>query len=231
MPSMNVSQARKRGYTFDSRDGRLLFRTPYGQPDSLSTEVNHRFRICIWTIDAKQGLHAFLCRWRMFQWRQCMQLCSPDKTGLSLWSTSWLLAPCVSICLYVILVTFCLGSGGLAMLFLLTDEGYFDDGGYMMWKTPEALYPSVGGTQIRIGLNGDAMEQLIAEKRGYIVEKHKGTVHIGIPYNAEGGHRKVRGWIFNLRIIQILQCMLSVAFGLLWGCLLKCSIDAQGWLV
>uniref|UniRef100_A0A3Q3C8B9 Zona pellucida protein AX 4 n=1 Tax=Haplochromis burtoni TaxID=8153 RepID=A0A3Q3C8B9_HAPBU len=129
MPSMNVSQARKRGYTFDSRDGRLLFRTPYGQPDSLSTEVNHRFRIY--------------------------------KTG---------------ICLYVILVTFY--------------EGYFDDGGYMMWKTPEALYPSVGGTQIRIGLNGDAMEQLIAEKRGYIVEKHKGTVQIGIPYNAEGGHRK-----------------------------------------
>lgn len=101
------------------------------------------------------------------------------------------------------------------MLFLFTDEGYFDDGGYMMWKTPEALYPSVGGTQIRVGLNGDPMEQLIAEKRGYIVEKHEGTVHIGIPYNAEGGHRKVRGWIFKLRIIQILQCMLSVAFGLL----------------
>lgn len=61
-----------------------------------------------------------------------------------------------------------------------------------MWKTPEALYPSIGGTHIRVGLNGDLMEQLIAEKRGYIVETLKGTVHIGIPYKADGGYRKVR---------------------------------------
>uniref|UniRef100_A0A3Q4M5W1 ZP-domain containing protein Ig-like domain-containing protein n=1 Tax=Neolamprologus brichardi TaxID=32507 RepID=A0A3Q4M5W1_NEOBR len=140
MPSMNVSQARKRGYTFDSRDGRLLFRTPYGQPDSLSTEVEDVPVEAVYaTVFSRQN--------------------------------------------WVVLMVDLLAACSMY-------EGYFDDGGYMMWKTPEALYPSVGGTQIRIGLNGDPMEQLIAEKRGYIVEKHKGTVHISIPYNAEGGHRK-----------------------------------------
>ncbi|XP_005751610.1 uncharacterized protein LOC102201106 [Pundamilia nyererei] len=140
MPSMNVSQARKRGYMFDSRDGRLLFRTPYGQPDSLSTEVEDVPVEAVYaTVFSRQN--------------------------------------------WVVLMVDLLAACSMY-------EGYFDDGGYMMWKTPEALYPSVGGTQIRIGLNGDAMEQLIAEKRGYIVEKHKGTVQIGIPYNAEGGHRK-----------------------------------------
>ncbi|XP_019210094.1 uncharacterized protein zpax4 isoform X2 [Oreochromis niloticus] len=160
MPSMNVSQARKRGYTFDSRDGRLLFRTPYGQPDSLSTEVeNVPVEAVYATVFSRQN--------------------------------------------WVVLMVDLLAACSMY-------EGYFDDAGYMMWKTPEALYPSVGGTQIRIGLNGDPMEQLIAEKRGYIVEKHKGTVHIGIPYNAEGGHRKsfVIGslyefYVFDLSVEQI----------------------------
>uniref|UniRef100_A0A3Q2VW90 Zona pellucida protein AX 4 n=1 Tax=Haplochromis burtoni TaxID=8153 RepID=A0A3Q2VW90_HAPBU len=101
MPSMNVSQARKRGYTFDSRDGRLLFRTPYGQPDSLSTEVED--------------------------------------------------------------------------------------------VPVEAVYATVFSRQNWVVLMVDLLAAcglLIAEKRGYIVEKHKGTVQIGIPYNAEGGHRK-----------------------------------------
>lgn len=38
---MNLTDAHKRGYAFDLTDGRLVFRTPYGQPDSFSTEVNH----------------------------------------------------------------------------------------------------------------------------------------------------------------------------------------------
>uniref|UniRef100_A0A3P8ULC8 Zona pellucida protein AX 4 n=1 Tax=Cynoglossus semilaevis TaxID=244447 RepID=A0A3P8ULC8_CYNSE len=37
---MNVSEARKQGYWFDLMDERLVFRTPYGQPDSFSTEMS-----------------------------------------------------------------------------------------------------------------------------------------------------------------------------------------------
>lgn len=37
---MNLSEASKQGYVFDVTDGRLVFRTLYGQPDSFSTEVN-----------------------------------------------------------------------------------------------------------------------------------------------------------------------------------------------
>lgn len=31
----------------------------------------------------------------------------------------------------------------------------------------------------------------VAEERGYVVEDDNNTVRIGIPYNAEGGYRKV----------------------------------------
>ena len=61
----------------------------------------------------------------------------------------------------------------------------------MVWDTPEALYPGLDGTHVGIGLNGELMEQSAAEERGYIVEKHNSTVQISIPYNAEGGYRKV----------------------------------------
>ncbi|XP_053716014.1 uncharacterized protein LOC128755927 [Synchiropus splendidus] len=37
---MNLTQAHDRQYAFDLTDGRLVFRTPYGQPDSISTTVN-----------------------------------------------------------------------------------------------------------------------------------------------------------------------------------------------
>ncbi|XP_039996264.1 uncharacterized protein LOC120797064 [Xiphias gladius] len=37
---LSLSEARKQGYAFDLTDGRLVFRTPYGQPESFSTEVN-----------------------------------------------------------------------------------------------------------------------------------------------------------------------------------------------
>uniref|UniRef100_A0A3Q0SEA6 Zona pellucida sperm-binding protein 2 second Ig-like domain-containing protein n=1 Tax=Amphilophus citrinellus TaxID=61819 RepID=A0A3Q0SEA6_AMPCI len=37
---MNLSEARKLGYVFALTDGRLVFRTPYEKPHSLSTEVN-----------------------------------------------------------------------------------------------------------------------------------------------------------------------------------------------
>ncbi|XP_032365436.1 uncharacterized protein LOC116680919 [Etheostoma spectabile] len=37
---ISLNTAKTRGYTFDLTDGRLVFRTPYGQPESYSTEVN-----------------------------------------------------------------------------------------------------------------------------------------------------------------------------------------------
>ncbi|CAJ1086212.1 uncharacterized protein LOC117807238 [Xyrichtys novacula] len=37
---MNLTEAREKGYVFDLTDGRLVFRTQYGQPDSFSTEMN-----------------------------------------------------------------------------------------------------------------------------------------------------------------------------------------------
>ncbi|CAF89580.1 unnamed protein product [Tetraodon nigroviridis] len=37
---MTLSQAAKQGYAFFLTSGRLVFRTPYGQPHSLNTEVN-----------------------------------------------------------------------------------------------------------------------------------------------------------------------------------------------
>ncbi|KAK9523137.1 hypothetical protein VZT92_019554 [Zoarces viviparus] len=40
LPPMALSDARKKGYAFGLTDGRLVFRTPYGQPESFSTEVN-----------------------------------------------------------------------------------------------------------------------------------------------------------------------------------------------
>lgn len=65
----------------------------------------------------------------------------------------------------------------------------------MVWETPEVLHPLVSSlheTQISVGVNGELVEQPVAEERGYIVEKHNSTVQISIPYNAEGGYRKVR---------------------------------------
>ncbi|KAM9717690.1 uncharacterized protein ACNS7B_021300 [Menidia menidia] len=40
LPPMNLSNAHEQGYLFDLKNGRIVFRTPYGQPDSYSTEVN-----------------------------------------------------------------------------------------------------------------------------------------------------------------------------------------------
>lgn len=36
---MNISEALRRGYEFDLTEGRLVFRTPYGQPESFSAQV------------------------------------------------------------------------------------------------------------------------------------------------------------------------------------------------
>uniref|UniRef100_A0A8D3A829 ZP domain-containing protein n=1 Tax=Scophthalmus maximus TaxID=52904 RepID=A0A8D3A829_SCOMX len=160
---MDLSDAHKQGYVFDLTDGRLVFRTPYGQPDSISTEVN--------------GVPVEVVHATLFS-RQ-----------------SW-------VVLMVDLVAAC------SMY-----EGSYDDHGYMMWETPEVLHPLVSGlhnTQINIGVNGELVEEPVAEERGYIVEKHNSTLEISIPYNAEGAYRKsvVNGdlyeyYIFHLYLEQI----------------------------
>lgn len=72
----------------------------------------------------------------------------------------------------------------------------------MTWETPEVLHPLMSGlheTRINIGANGDLVEQPVAEERGYMVEQYNSTVRISIPYNAEGGYRKVRSVLHKQR--------------------------------
>ncbi|AWO97592.1 putative histone deacetylase complex subunit SAP25 [Scophthalmus maximus] len=161
---MNLSEARNQRYVFDLTDRRLVFRTPYGQADSFSEEVN--------------GVPVEVVHATLFS-RQ-----------------SW-------VVLMVDLVAAC-----------SMHEGSYDDHGYMKWQTPEVLHPLVSGlneTRVTLGLNGELLEQPVAEERGYIVERHNATVEISIPYNAEGGYRKsfVTGglrefYIFNLYLEQTL---------------------------
>ncbi|AWO97590.1 zona pellucida protein Y1 [Scophthalmus maximus] len=160
---MDLSDAHKQGYVFDLTDGRLVFRTPYGQPDSFSAEVN--------------GVPVEVVHATLFS-RQ-----------------SW-------VVLMVDLVAAC------SMY-----ERSYDDHGYMMWETPEVLHPLVSGlhdTHVNIGVNGELVEEPVAEERGYIVAKHNSTLRISIPYNAEGAYRKsvVNGdlyeyYIFHLYLEQI----------------------------
>ncbi|KAJ0055528.1 hypothetical protein NL108_005382, partial [Boleophthalmus pectinirostris] len=69
-------------------------------------------------------------------------------------------------------------------------EATFEDEGYMLWETPDVLYPGLHATNLSFGLNGNLMQPTVAETNGYIMEKHNNTVAISIPYDAEGGHRK-----------------------------------------
>ncbi|TKS92865.1 hypothetical protein D9C73_027148 [Collichthys lucidus] len=91
------------------------------------------------------------------------------------------------------------------------DEGSYADSGYMVWEIPEMLYPGLDSTQLSFGLNGELVEQAVAEDKGYIVEKHNATVEISIPLDADGGYRKsividklYEFYIFHLYFEQIL---------------------------
>lgn len=48
-------------------------------------------------------------------------------------------------------------------------------------------------TRTFVGVNGVLEKPQVAKERGYVVEDDddNNTVRIGIPYNAEGGYRKV----------------------------------------
>ncbi|XP_074555235.1 uncharacterized protein LOC141811183 [Halichoeres trimaculatus] len=162
---LNLTEAHKKGYVFDLTDGRLVFRTPYGQPDSFTDEMN--------------GVPVEVVHATLFS-RQ-----------------SW-------VVLMVDLVAAC-----------PTDEGAYDDSGYMMWAIPEVLHPLVSGQhemQVSIGVNGKLVEQPVAEERGYIMEKHDTTIQINIPYNAEGGYRKsyVSDGLFEYYVFDLYLEKLSV---------------------
>uniref|UniRef100_A0A3P9KKL7 Zona pellucida protein AX 4 n=1 Tax=Oryzias latipes TaxID=8090 RepID=A0A3P9KKL7_ORYLA len=158
---MNFTEARKQGYVFELKNGRFVFRTPYGQPNSFITKDN--------------GVQVEVVQASVFSRR------------------GWFV-------IIVDLVTAC-----------SIDQGMLSDG-YMMWDTPEALYSSLGSTQISIGLNGDLVGQVNAKQKGFIMEKRNNTIHIGIPYNAVGGYRKtlVSGGIFEFRIFQMYLKQVSV---------------------
>uniref|UniRef100_A0A3Q1BGD4 ZP domain-containing protein n=1 Tax=Amphiprion ocellaris TaxID=80972 RepID=A0A3Q1BGD4_AMPOC len=155
MAPMKLSQARTQGYGFDLTNGRLVFRAPYGQPESFSTEVN--------------GVPVEMVHATVFS-RQRWTVVMVD-----------LVAACSM------------------------HEGSHDNRGFVMWKTPELLYPSVNSTQIIVGLNGERNEWPVAEEKGYIVERENDTVHISIPYNAEGGYRKsfVTGGLYEFYIFHL----------------------------
>uniref|UniRef100_A0A3Q1FQU3 Zona pellucida protein AX 4 n=1 Tax=Acanthochromis polyacanthus TaxID=80966 RepID=A0A3Q1FQU3_9TELE len=155
MAPMKLSRARKQGYAFDLTNGRLVFRAPYGQPESFRTEVN--------------GVPIEMVHATVFS-RQHWTVIMVD-----------LVAACSMY------------------------EGSYDDSGFVMWKTPELLYPSVNSTQIIVGLSGECDERSVSEEKGYIVERDNGTVHISIPYNAEGGYRKsfVTGGLYEFYIFHL----------------------------
>ncbi|KAF1380622.1 hypothetical protein PFLUV_G00165800 [Perca fluviatilis] len=165
---ISLKTAKKHGYAFDLTAGRLVFRAPYGQPDSFSTEVN--------------GVPVEVVHATLFS-RQ-----------------SWVL-------IMVDLVAAC-----------STHKGSYDNSGYIMWETPEVPHPLVSflhRMQVNIGVNGELVEQLVAEERGYIVKQRKSTVEISIPYNAEGGYRKsiVSGNLYEFYIFHLYLEQISVDEG------------------
>ncbi|KAM4536292.1 zona pellucida protein AX 4 [Odontesthes bonariensis] len=154
MPPMNLTEAREQGYVFDLKHGRIVFRTPYGQPDSYSTEVNDvPVEVVHATVFSRQ---------------------------------SW-------VVLMVDLVAVC-----------SMNQGSYSSG-YITWETPEALYPSVNGTRLSVGLNGNLVEQAVAEQMGLIMDKRNTTVQIGIPYKAKGGYRRsfVSSGIFEFYMFHL----------------------------
>nr|XP_015832716.2 uncharacterized protein LOC107397291 [Nothobranchius furzeri] len=157
LPPMNLSQARKKGYTFDLMHDRIVFRTSYEKPESYRVEVSDV---------PVEVVHATLFSRK-----------------------SW-------IVLMVDLIAAC-----------SMDEGSYDSG-YVLWKTPEALYSSYNRTQISVGLNGELVDKESAITLGFIVETQS-TIKIGIPYNTEGGYRKsfvdngiFEFYMFNLYLKQ-----------------------------
>ena len=83
-----------------------------------------------------------------------------------------------------------------------TDEGSHASG-YLQWKGTEFPDPNKEHkTKLTVGINGELHQTHLsgvgnaadstAEQEVYVLEKQKSVFQISIPYNAEGGQRKVR---------------------------------------
>ncbi|XP_056882144.1 uncharacterized protein LOC130522123 isoform X3 [Takifugu flavidus] len=85
------------------------------------------------------------------------------------------------------------------------------DGIHMVWETPDMLYPTFSIVKVAVGLDGDLLDQLTAEEHGYMVLKRDSVFQIGVPFDADGRHRKsfvndslFEFYIFHLYFEQIL---------------------------
>lgn len=58
--------------------------------------------------------------------------------------------------------------------------------------TPVELHPLVSDLcSTTVGVDGELLEVPEAEERGFSVETHDHVIHVSVPHDAEGGHRKV----------------------------------------
>ncbi|XP_034532316.1 uncharacterized protein LOC117807238 [Notolabrus celidotus] len=91
---LNLTEAHEKGYVFDLTDGRLVFRTPYGQPDSFSTEVNGvPVEVVHATLFSRQSWVVLMV--------DLVAACSMDQgsyddNGYMMWATPEVLHPLVS---------------------------------------------------------------------------------------------------------------------------------------
>ncbi|XP_019951332.2 uncharacterized protein [Paralichthys olivaceus] len=91
---MELSEAHKQGYVFDLTEGRLVFRAPYGQPDSFSSEVNGvPVEVIHATLFSRQSWVVLMV--------DLVAACSMsngsyDEGGYMLWETPVVLQPLVS---------------------------------------------------------------------------------------------------------------------------------------
>lgn len=106
MKPMNLSEAHFKGYTFNVTDSRMVFRTAYGQPHSLSSVVNEGFKMCHCIISESKVLLEALCRLLVSRWRWSVLRCCPDKAGLFFSLTLLRPVQCVSISLKCF-ITYC----------------------------------------------------------------------------------------------------------------------------
>ncbi|XP_042367932.1 LOW QUALITY PROTEIN: uncharacterized protein LOC121961899 [Plectropomus leopardus] len=91
---MKLSEARKQGYAFDMTNGRLVFRTPYGQPDSFSTEVNGvPVEVVHATLFSRQNWVVLMVD---LEAACSMHEGSYDDSGYMMWETPEVLHPLVS---------------------------------------------------------------------------------------------------------------------------------------
>ncbi|XP_072315542.1 uncharacterized protein [Eucyclogobius newberryi] len=89
-------------------------------------------------------------------------------------------------------------------------------GGYMIWETPQTLYPGFPTTNFSFGLNGELREPTVATDLGYNLNESDARVLIGIPYNAEGTYRisVVDGDLYDLYTCNFYMEQLSSNRGL-----------------